>query len=492
MNGAVTIHEMESVAQGLDGPELSLSHDLGNVIEIGGDSNDMLGLGMLANPGRQRSSGSGGGGSSYSVPPPPPPSSSGGIGLAEVDIGGGLDAEPMTLDIGGPGSSSAPIEIQFRKAEDEMPFASGGPGVGAPPAGGLFSNPQTATGPGINLASAVTRMNPEEEKKQKIDVLNKLQRLESKGFPVSKRYTMDNTLDEMKMEYDRLVDAKKLEASIRFQRNTLMSVVSGLQFLNDKFDPFDVRLEGWSESVHENIEDFDDIFEELYDKYKSRGNMPPEARLVMALAGSGFMCHVSNTMLRSKMPTADDILRNNPDLARQFAAAAANQAGPGFGNFMNMAMGGGRGTAAESAAPADQTGPAGAFFGASAERMAAQAAQAQAAARFQQMNQTGGTPMAQVPQSVAAMEAPRATARREMRGPTGVDDILRQFEEARHNESMEGTAVPQSPITQPAVAAAVELQSMASEDIGSAVESTRTGRGRRRRAAVGATLSLDA
>ena len=42
-------------------------------------------------------------------------------------------------------------------------------------------------------------------------------------------------------------------------------------------------------SVHENVEDFDEIFEELFDKYKDKGKMAPEMRLMVALAGSGFM-----------------------------------------------------------------------------------------------------------------------------------------------------------------------------------------------------------
>jgi hypothetical protein len=495
MSGGVTILEMENIAGGLDAPDLSLGGgDIGNVIDIA-DSSDSLGLGMLMNPGKTRSGnggGSGGGSSSYSVPPPSG-GGGGGSGLAEVEIGGLDTVEPITLDLGGGGGSggAAPIEIEFSRADD-----SGG-------GGGLFSNSQSASGPGFGLnAAPVSRMDPEVEKKEKIELLNKLQRLEQKGFPVSKRYSMDNTLDEMKQEYGRLVDAKNLEASIRFQRQALMSVVTGLEWANGRFDPFDLKLDGWSEAVHENVEDFDDIFEELYDKYKDRGKMPPEARLLMSLAGSGFMCHVSNSFLKSRMPSmsADDILKSNPDLARQFAQAAANQAGSGFGNFMGMAMGGG-GPPTAPAVPAAAAGGAGAFFGSSAERVAAMAAEAQARAQasvaFEQANRgNGGSPMAQVPQSVAAMEPPRATARREMTGPSGVDDILRTFEEARRNEAMDGTAAfpaaPPAAMQQPATAAAIEIQSMASgDDIGSMTESTRGGRGRRRRQAVGNTISLD-
>lgn len=463
MERPVTIHEMENIAGGLDGPP-DFAAELGNIVEIS-DANDSLGLGMLANPGRQRGQNSG---NSFSISSSAPPPSS---GLAEVEIGGLDTVEPITLNLGGSGSS-APIDIQFSKAEDEKsaPFGSN-----------LFSNSQSATGPGFGLASAAApRMDPEKEKKEKTEVLNKLQRLEQKGFPVSKRYTMDNTLEEMNGEYARLVDARSLEASLRFQRQALMSVVTGLEWANGRFDPFDVKLDGWSEAVHENVEDFDEIFEELYDKYKERGKMPPEARLMMALAGSGFMCHVSNTFLKSRMSSvsADDILKSNPDLAKQFAAAAANQAGPGFGNFMNMAMGG------QQAPQGAPVGGSGNFFGSSAQAAAQAAAQAQANAQMQFQQSS--------PQAVAAMEPPRQTARREMRGPTGVDDILQSFAEARRNESMDGTAFPDVPSNpQPALAAAIEIQSMASDDIGSTTESRAGGRGRRRRAPVGNSISLD-
>jgi len=485
MERPVTIHEMENVAGGL-GADFSISNDMGNVVEIS-DSADALGFGMLANSGRMR------GGQQSSRPSGPPqsfapqPPSSSGVGLAEVEIGSVEPLEPITLNLGS--GLDAPVEIQFSKAESDRATTDG-----------LFSNMQTSTGPGFSLTSApANRMNPDDERKEKIDILNKLQRLEGKGHQVSKRFTMDNTLEEMKQEYLRLVDSRNLEASLRFQRQALMSVVTGLEWANGRFDPLDVKLDGWSEAVHENVEDFDEIFEELYDKYKERGKMPPEARLVMALAGSGFMCHVSNTFLKSRMASVstDDILKNNPDLARQFASAAAQQAGPGFGNFMNMAMGGAGGNAAASAAAAPSGS--GAFFGSSAQAASQAAQEAQARARADLSFQTNvagaGVPMASVPQGMAAMEPPRQTARREMRGPSGVDDILKSFEDARRNESLEGTAfpnVPPSPGTQPATAAAIEIQSIASgDDLGSTTESARGGRGRRRRAPIGNSLSLD-
>ena len=447
MSGGVTIHEMESVARG--GPSM----DIG-ISEL---SSSDLGFDMLSNAGTSRGSGTrqisfdlgGGGGSGGSA--------GGGVSLSEIEI---APMEPISINLGGSmNGPAAPIEIEFsRNTADTFPKAPAAEG-------GLFANSQTASGPFTSLAPAPGRLSPEEERKEKVELLNKLQRMEQKGLTPSRRFTMDNTLDEIKTEYGRLADARNLESSIRFQRQAMMSVVTGMQWMNDKFDPFELKLDGWSESVHENLEDFDEIFEELYDKYKERGKMPPEARLVMALAGSGFMCHVSNTFLRARMPSMDDVLRQNPEMARQFAAAAAKQAGPGFGNFMSMAMGEGQGQAQGAPLP-----PTGSFFGAS-----------------------NAPPMAQVPQSVAAMEQ-RQVARREMKGPSGVDDILKTFDQVRRNDAMEGNVMQQARAEmQPALSAAVEVQSIgASEDLGSMAGSL-SGRRRGRRAAPpsGSTIALD-
>jgi Family of unknown function (DUF5767) len=447
MSGGITIHEMESVAQSMDG----------GVINIASDPNDSLGFNLLSNSGG-RSSGSS---KQISFDINNGPMNG---GISEIEIGSTEPLEPISFNLGGgPAGPAAPVEIQFTRA--------GSSSTPPPSDGNLFSNSQTASGPFTSLAPAQKPgLSPEEEKKEKIDLLNKLQRFEQKGLPVNRRYTMDNTLEEIKTEYSRLADARNLESSLRFQRQAMMSVVTGLQWMNDKFDPFELKLDGWSESVHENLEDFDEIFEELYDKYKERGKMPPEARLVMALAGSGFMCHVSNTFLRSRMPSMDDILRQNPEMARQFATAAAKQAGPGFGNFMSMAMNGG-----EPAPAQQQQQAAGAFFGSSAQ-------------------QQGAPPMAQMPQSIAAMEQ-RQTARREMKGPSGsgVDDILRTFEEVRRNEVIDGIA-PSSigGDSQPAVQAAVEIQSMGSDDIGSMAGSTAgRRRGGSRRVPIGNSVAIN-
>ena len=39
----------------------------------------------------------------------------------------------------------------------------------------------------------------------------------------------------------------------------LMACITGVEFLNGKFDPFNIKLDGWSESMNEGINDYDEL-----------------------------------------------------------------------------------------------------------------------------------------------------------------------------------------------------------------------------------------
>jgi Family of unknown function (DUF5767) len=446
---SISIADMQNFAENMDGSsDIKISSNIGNVIELGDDDlGDNFGADLFTNSRVSSSSRP-----AVSIQPISTLEKVDDIGISSLE-----PLESISFDLSDGKNNNLP-DVFVNK---EQSYSNG------------YSNDQSASGPSINLAAA-TRLSAEEERKKKIDLINKLNRLESKGYNLTKRFTMDNALDEIQVEYDRLVDAKNLEASLRFQRQCMMGVVTGAEFMNSKFNPFDWELDGWSESVHENIEDFDEVFEELYDKYKGRGNMPPEAKLLMSLVGSGFMFHMSNSFFRSKMANTDpsDIFRANPQLAKQFAQAAAQQAGPGFGNFMGAAMG-----MPQQQAPMPPQMP---------SQMPSQMNMGTPGPFYQASN---AQMPPQFPQNMAAMTPPNAP-RREMSGPKGMDDIMKTFQEVRAADMDPMPPVFSSTMSfsnQPAMQAAAEISSVHSGDI-SDVESVRTtatsgqraGRGRRK------------
>ena len=174
--------------------------------------------------------------------------------------------------------------------------------------------------------------------KEKFSYLRKLEALEKRGITLSKKYSMESSLDEMKGEYEMIKSEKEKDNSKKFQSKMLMAFVSGIEFLNNKFDPFDLKLDGWSEAVNENMDEYDEVFGELHEKYGGKTKVAPELKLLFMLGGSGLMLHMTNTMFKSSMPGMDDIMRQNPELMQQFTQAAVNTMGesnPGFSNFMS-------------------------------------------------------------------------------------------------------------------------------------------------------------
>jgi len=177
--------------------------------------------------------------------------------------------------------------------------------------------------------------------REKFKILRKLEDIEQKGGRLTRKYTMDSSLDEMKGEYENIIAEKEKSNSVKFQGKMLMAAITGVEFLNSKFDPFDIKLDGFAEQVNENITDYDEIFAELHEKYRSKAKLAPELKLMFQLGGSAIMLHMTNTMFKSSLPGMDDIMRQNPELMQKFTQAAVNSMGatnPGFSGFMNNMM----------------------------------------------------------------------------------------------------------------------------------------------------------
>jgi hypothetical protein len=156
---------------------------------------------------------------------------------------------------------------------------------------------------------------------EKADLLNKITRLSKKGFATSARLNIYSDIEEIRTEYKRMTYSIEVDRSIKFQRRMLVACVTGLEFLNDKFDPFDLELNGWSQNCMENVEDYDGVFEELYNKYKTKISVAPEVKLIMMVGGSAMMFHLTNSMFKAAVPNVSQVMKQNPDLMRNMVDA---------------------------------------------------------------------------------------------------------------------------------------------------------------------------
>ena len=163
-------------------------------------------------------------------------------------------------------------------------------------------------------------------KKEKQEILLKLLALEKKGVELTKKYSMSSKLSDLRFELELHQGNMEKEMSVKFQQKILMAAVTGLEFANKKFDPIGAKLEGWSESVMDNLDDYESVFERLHEKYKTRAELPPELQLLVTLAGSAFMFHVTKSLFSSALPAGENGLQNS-DIMKNIAAAMSNSSG---------------------------------------------------------------------------------------------------------------------------------------------------------------------
>lgn len=158
------------------------------------------------------------------------------------------------------------------------------------------------------------QLSPQEIRMKKIELLRKLSEIKTKGYKLTKEYDFNSSLEEMEYEYDLLKSFADKRNGVKVFRNGLLQAASVIEFLNDRYDPFDFHLTGWSDHMTVEIDSWEDVLEELYEKYKGSGKkMAPEVKLLYLIVASAGAFHFTKTQA-SKVPGLDSMLAANPGL----------------------------------------------------------------------------------------------------------------------------------------------------------------------------------
>ena len=172
--------------------------------------------------------------------------------------------------------------------------------------------------------STNVQLTSQEIRIKKIELLRKLSEIKTKGFSLTKEYDFNSSIDEMDYEYALLKSFVDKRNSVKIFKSGLLQTVSIIEFLNDKYDPFDFHLQGWGEHMSVEVDSYDDVLEELYEKYKGSGKgMPPEVKLLLLLTASAGAFHFSKT--QTSIPGLEQTLSRNPELVSKLLNPAKPQ-----------------------------------------------------------------------------------------------------------------------------------------------------------------------
>lgn len=163
----------------------------------------------------------------------------------------------------------------------------------------------------------------------KRDLVHKIQQLQQRLYDVElspKTFTTADSLAELQSEYDRLYKIKQQKSTREWYRKILFGVTKGIEWANHQWDPVGLKLDGWSTEVASNVDEFDEIFDELAEKYGGSINekVSPELRLVLLILYSGVSYSISQTLVQdhSNRPEFTEIINKDPVLRERFMRAA--------------------------------------------------------------------------------------------------------------------------------------------------------------------------
>jgi len=183
--------------------------------------------------------------------------------------------------------------------------------------------------PFLGPSQSSRRVSEENLMKEKYEILRKFERLSRLGVPMRKRFTLDSPLEEMKMELEFIKREKDADATIKQFCDWFITGMSAMEWGSKNvpvMKAFGLQLDGLSESAQMNVGDMEDDFEELYDLYGDKMKMHPLVRIPIRTCMMVYMVHLTNQMARkAPIPNIDEVMRNNPDIARQLATAAMQQ-----------------------------------------------------------------------------------------------------------------------------------------------------------------------
>lgn len=136
---------------------------------------------------------------------------------------------------------------------------------------------------------------------RKITALAEITEMKDRGVPISRNYTVHDSLEEMEGEIRIRKEIKNKENGKQVYKNLYLGLISAVEFCNEEINPFHLEIDGLHKHMSMVVDSQDTIFEELYEKYKGNsGKMSPELRLLIFTVTTVLSVHSTNSAMKKR------------------------------------------------------------------------------------------------------------------------------------------------------------------------------------------------
>ena len=141
------------------------------------------------------------------------------------------------------------------------------------------------------------KLTPQQQRITKYDLLMKLATLvKENGIQITSDYNMNSDYYDIKREYDYHVRVRSKKRAISTIYSGVICIAKAMEFLNKKFDPFGLDINGFTLNLEASREEMLDVLTELYDKYfgLQGGEISPEMQFLLIIIKALILTMVSN------------------------------------------------------------------------------------------------------------------------------------------------------------------------------------------------------
>lgn len=171
-------------------------------------------------------------------------------------------------------------------------------------------------------------LTPQQQRIVKYDLLMKLAELvKTNGIQVTADYNMNSDYYDIKREYDYHIRVRGKKRAVSTIYSGVVCVAKALEFLNNKFDPFGVNINGFTLNIEASREEMLDVLTELYDKYfGTQGKeISPEMQFLLIIIKALILTMVTNYASSYMSSLFDKSSFNKEELKKQINTPTPQQ-----------------------------------------------------------------------------------------------------------------------------------------------------------------------
>lgn len=116
-------------------------------------------------------------------------------------------------------------------------------------------------------------------------------------IPVNPDLSMNSSLSDIEDELAALQGLARCEVYLSISKRVLVTLATLIEIISNKVDWIGLHLDGWSSCLESEMDSYDDILEELIEKYLStKSGLAPELQLIFGIIMSAMSFQASHSV----------------------------------------------------------------------------------------------------------------------------------------------------------------------------------------------------